>query len=46
MKKTIEMQMRVIPMTMTYSSALVNYRNTVNQIFPNKYAVKMNNRRV
>ena len=43
MKTTIEIQMRVIPMTTTYS-AIANYSNTVNQIFPNEYAVKRNNR--
>ena len=32
---TIDMQMSVTPMIMTYSSALTNYRNTVNKIFPN-----------
>ena len=34
-KTTIETQMNVIPMTMTYSYELANYRNTVNQRLPN-----------
>ena len=46
MKTTIEMQMSATPMTKTYSSALANYRNTVNQRFHNEYTVKRNNRRI
>ena len=38
--------MSVIPITLTYSSALVNYSNIVNQILSNEYAVKSNNRRI
>ena len=34
-KKNIDTQMNNTPMTMTYSYALANYRNTVNQRFPN-----------
>ena len=44
MKTAIEMQMSATPMTTIYSSALVNYRNTVNQIFHNESTVKINNR--
>ena len=43
MKTTIDMQMRATPIIMTYSSALANYRNTVNQRFPNESTVKRNN---
>ena len=46
MKMTIEMQMSATPMTMTYSSALANYKNTVNKRFPNESTVKSNNRRI
>ena len=45
-KTTIDTQMSVIPMTMTYSSVPANYRDTVNQRFPNEYYVKSNNRRI
>ena len=45
MKTTIEMQMRATPMTMTYCSALANYRNNFNQRCPNESTVKRNNRR-
>ena len=34
MKINIEMQMNMVPMATTYALALVNYRNTVNQTFP------------
>ena len=33
-------------MIMTYSSALANYRNTVNQRFSNESTVKSNHRRI
>ena len=33
-------------MAMAYSSALENYRNTVDQRFPNEYNAKSNNRRI
>ena len=46
MKTTIDMQMRATPIIMTYSSALANYRNTVNQRFPNEYTAKRNNIRI
>ena len=46
MKMTIEIQMSATPMTMNYSSALANYRNTVNQRFPNESTIKSNNRRI
>ena len=35
MKTNIEMQMNMVPMNMTYSAALANYRNTVNHKFLN-----------
>ena len=38
--------MSVIPMTMTHSSAGVNYRNTVNQRFTNETSAKKNNRKI
>ena len=44
MKTTIDMQMRATPIIMTYSSALANYRNTVNKISPNEYTVKSKNK--
>ena len=40
------MQMSATLMTMTYSFALANYRNTVNKRFPNEYTVKINSRRI
>ena len=46
MKTTIEMQMSVIPITMTYSSTLTNYRDTGNQRLPNESDAKINNRRI
>ena len=46
MKMTIEMQMSATPITMTYSFALTNDRNTFNQMFPIKSTVKSNNRRI
>ena len=45
-KATIDMQMSVTPMIMTYYYPIANYRNTVNQRFPNAYPVKRNNRRI
>ena len=35
MKTNIDMQMNMVPMNMTYSAALANYRNTVNHKFLN-----------
>ena len=46
MKTTIEIQMSITPITTTYSSVIVNYRNTVNQRFPNESSVKRDNRRI
>ena len=45
-KTTIEMQMTVIPMTMTYNTALTNYRNVVNQRYPYDPNARKNNRRI
>ena len=36
MKTNIEMQTNMVPINMTYSAVLANYRNTVNQNFPKK----------
>ena len=46
MKTTIEMQMSATPVTITYSSTLASYRNTVNQRLPNVSTVKINNRMI
>ena len=46
MNTTMDMHMSVTPMNMTYSSVIKNYRNTINQRFPNEYASKTNNRRI
>ena len=46
MKMTIDIQMSATPMTMAYSFALENYRNAVNQRFPNESTVKRNNIRI
>ena len=47
MKTNIEMQMNIIPMTMTFASAMANYRNTVNQRHPdNANTSNRRNRRI
>ena len=46
MKTHIEMQMSMVPMNMTYAGALTNYRNVVNQRFPQGSIAKKTNRRV
>ena len=46
MKTTIEIHMSITPMTMTNSSALSNYRNTINQRLTNESTVKRDNRRI
>ena len=45
-KTHIEMQMTMVPMVVTYTSALANYRNVVHQRFPEGSAAKKTNRRV
>ena len=46
MKRHIEMQMLMVPMIMTYAGALTNYRNVVNQRFPQGSIAKKTNRRI
>ena len=48
MKTNIEMQMNMIPMTMSFVSAMSNYRNTVNQRHPENFntATTRRNRRI
>ena len=43
-KTNIKMQMAMVPMMMTYSRALISYRNTVNQRFPQGSVAKRNKR--
>ena len=45
-KTHIEMQMTMVPMVVTYASALTNYRNVVHQRFPQGSTIKKTNRRV
>ena len=45
-KAPIEMQMAMIPVTVTYESALVNYRNVINQRFPQGSVAKKTNKRL
>ena len=45
-KTHIKMQMTIIPMVITYTSALANYRNVVHQRFPQGSTIKKTNRRV
>ena len=46
MKTHIEIQMSMVPMNMMYTGALANYRNVVNQRFPQGSIAKKTNRRV
>ena len=46
MKTHIEMQMSMVPMNITYAGALANYRNVVNQRFPQESIAKKTNRRI
>ena len=45
-KTHIEIQMTMVPMVVTYASALANYCNVVNQRFPQGSAIKKTNCRV
>ena len=42
----IKMQMTMVPMVVTYTSALANYCNVVHQRFPQGSTIKKTNRRV